>query len=188
MSARLLILIVLAGGLAVYFAVGKNTAPAVIEPAAEDEDGMTREELEQKRKEQTELCTRPLSGKEPAESPNLAVTVEVDRSSGKNRLFFNITESHGYYVETFRIQVWYVRPGVTGPENSPLRFTIYKDDFLKANETYRTCAEVVPAELSLVGGDIGSTENWDARIVWHCRAREKNPDPLPIVTNMDRCR
>jgi len=118
----------------------------------------------------------------------MAVAVEVDRSSGKNRLFFNITESHGYYVETFRIQVWYVRPGVTGPENSPLHFTIYKDDFLKANETYRTCAEVVPAELALVGGDMGSTENWDARIIWQCRAREKNPDPLPIVTNMDRCR
>lgn len=188
MSARLLILIVLAGGLAVYFAVGKNTAPTVIEPTTDDDDGMTKEELAQKRIEQTELCRRPLPGKEPAEPPNLAVTVEVDQTSGKNRLFFNVSESHGYYVETFRIQVWYKREGVTGPENSPLRWTLYVDNYLKANETFRTCAEVVPAELSLVGGDIGSTRNWDAKIVWHCRAREKNPDPLPIVTDMDRCR
>jgi hypothetical protein len=189
MNARLLILIVLAGGLAVYFAVAKNQAPVVVETAAEDKDGdeMTAKEIEDKRLEGTELIKRPLPGKEPAEPPNLAVSVEVDRISGKNRLYFNITESHGYYVETFRIQFWYVRPGVTGPEDSPLSFTVYKDDFLKANDTLRTCAEVVPAELSRVGGDMGTTQNWDAEIVFHGRAREKNPDPLPIVTAMDRC-
>jgi len=187
MSARLLILIVLAGGLAVYFADQCRQAPAAVEPTTEGDDGMTEEELKQKRVEQTELCMRPLPGREPAEPPNLAVTVEVDRSSGKNRLYFNITESHGYYVETFRIQVWYKREGVTGPENSPLRWTLYVDNFLKANETFRTCAEVVNAELSRVGGDMGTTQNWDAKILWHCRAREKNPDPLPLVTDMDRC-
>jgi len=188
MSARLLILIVLAGGLAVYFAVAKNQAPAVVEPTIENEDWMTQEEVDRVREEGIEVCKRPLPGKEPDVPPDLAVTVEVDRISGKNRLFYNITESHGYYVETFRVQVWYVRPGVTGPEDSPSRFEVYFDNFLKANETFRTCAEVVPAELSRVGGDMGTTENWDARIVWHCRAREKNPDPLPIVTEMDRCR
>ena len=187
MSARLLILIVLAGGLAVYFAVAKNRAPAVVEPTTEDEDGMTKEELARKRIEQTALCKRPLPGKEPAEPPDLAVTVEVDRASGKNRLYFNITESHGYYVETFRIQAWYKREGVTGPENSPLHVNVYVENFLKANETFRTCAEVVPAELSRVGGDIGTTENWEAEVEWHCRAREKNPDPLPHVTDMGRC-
>ena len=185
---RLLILIVLAGGLAVYFAVGKNRAPAVVDPAAEDDDWMTKEERERIDQEKIELSRRPLPGKEPAEPPDLAVTVEADRTSGKNRLYFNITESHGYYVETFRIQVWYEREGVTGPENSPLLFTVYKNEFLKANETFRTCAEVVPAELALVGGDMGTTQNWDAKIIYHGRAREKNPDPLPIVTNMDRCR
>ena len=188
MSARLLILIVLAGGLAVYFAVAKNQAPTVVETITEDDDSMTKQELERVRNEGIEIIKRPLPGKEPAEPPNLAVSVEVDRTSGKNRLFFNITESHGYYVETFRIQFWYKREGVTGPDDSPLTFTVYKDDFLKANETYRTCAEVVPAELSRVGGDMGTTQNWDAEIVFHGRAREKNPDPLPIVTNMDRCR
>ena len=187
MSARLLILIVLAGGLAVYFAVAKNQAPAVVETAAENDDWMTQEEVDRVREEGIEVCRRPLPGKEPVVPPDLAVTVEVDRISGKNRLFYNITESHGYYVETFRIQVWYKREGVTGPENSPLRWTLYVDNFLKANETFRTCAEVVNAELSRVGGDMGMTQNWDAKIIWHCRAREKNPDPLPPVTDMDRC-
>lgn len=188
MSARLLILIVLAGGLAVYFAVAKNRAPTVVEPAAEDDDGITKEERERIDQEKIELYQRPLPGKEPAEAPDLAVTIELDRTSGKNRLYFNISESHGYYVETFRIQVWYTRAGVTGPEDSPLRFTVYKNEFLKANETFRTCAEVVPAELSRVGGDMGTTQNWDARIISHGRARGKNPDPLPLVTDMDRCR
>jgi len=187
MNARLLILIVLAGGLAVYFAAVKCRAPAVVEPTSADDDGTTKEERDRINNEKIELCKRPLPGKEPVEPPDLAVTVEVDRASGKNRLYFNITESHGYYVETFRIQVWYKREGVTGPDNSPLTFTVYKDDFLKANETFRTCAEVVPAELSRVGGDIGTTQNWDAKIIWHCRARETNPDPLPLVTDMDRC-
>jgi len=188
MSARLLILIVLAGGLAVYFAVGTNRAPAVVDPAADDGDWMTQEERDRIEIEKIELSERPLPGREPAEPPDLAVTVEVDRTSGKNRLCFNITERHGYYVETFRIQVWYKREGVTGPENSPFPFTVYKNEFLKANETFRTCAEVVPAELSLVGGDIGTTQNWDASMIYHGRAREKNPDPLPLVTDMDRRR
>ena len=188
MNARLLILIALAGGLAIYFAFGKNRAPAVVETIEEDGDGLTQEQIDEIRVKQTELCKRPLPGRDPAEPPNLAVTVEVDRSSGKNRLYFNITESHGYYVETFRIQVWYKGEGVTGPEGSRLSFTVYVDDYLKANETLRTCAEVVPAELAHVGGDMGTTANWDAKIIWHCRAREKNPDPLPVVTDMGRCR
>ncbi len=186
--ARLLILIVLAGVLAVYFAVGTNRAPAVVETATDDDEWMTREERERIEIEKIELWRRPLPGEEPSEPPELAVTVEVDRASGKNRLCFNITEKHGYYVETFRIQVWYTREDVTGPENSPLRFTVYKNEFLKANDTLRTCAEVVPAELVLVGGDIGTTQNWDATMIYHGRARLKNPDPLPIITDMDRRR
>jgi len=190
MSARLLILIGLAGGLAVYFAVGKSRAPAVSRTAVVDDgdDGMTKEEIEKIRIAQTELCKRPLPGAEPPEKPDLAVTVEVDPTGKKNRLYFNISESHGYYVETFRIQAWYKREGVTGPEDSPLSVGVYVDNYLKANETFRTCAEVVPAELSRVGGDMGTTQNWDATIIWHCRARAKNPDPLPFVTDMGRCR
>jgi len=190
MKARLLILIVLAGGLAVYFAVGKNRAPTVVDTAAEDGngDGLSPDEIKDIRERQKELCKRPLPGVEPPDPPNLAVTVEVDPTGKKNRLYFNVSESHGYYVETFRIQAWYKREGVTGPEDSPLTVDHYVDNYLKANETFRTCAEVVPAELSRVGGDMGTTQNWDAKIIWHCRARAKNPDPLPFVTDMDRCR
>jgi hypothetical protein len=189
MRARLLILIVLAGGLAVYFAARKNRAPSVVVTTAEDQggDGMTLEDRVRKETEKIELCKRPLPGVEPPEKPDLAVTVEVDRTSGKNRLYFNISESHGYYVETFRIEAWYKREGVTGPEDSPLSVGLYVENYLKANETFRTCADVVPVELSRVGGDMGTTANWDAKIIWHCRARAKNPDPLPFVTDMGRC-
>ncbi len=188
MKARLLILIALAAGLAVYFAVAKNRAPVVTQSEIVEDGDMTEDEIKAKREEQSEVCTRPLPGKEPSIPPELAVTVEVDRSSGKNRLVFHVTEKHGYYVETFRIQAWYKRPGVTAPEDSPFPWSLYVDNYLKANETFRICGDITQVELSRIGGDMGTSENWDARITWHCRAREKNPDQFPVVTQMDRCR
>ncbi len=186
MKARLLILIVIAGGLAVYFAVGKNREPVVVEEDLPDE-GPTAEELEDIRLKQKTLEERRLPGQEPPARPEVAVTVEVDLASGKNRLFFNVSEAHGYYVETFRILVWYKRPGVTGPDDSPILFEHYVNDYVKANETLRTCAEVVPAELARVGGNMGTTDNWDARIILHGRARVKNPDPLPPLARATSC-
>lgn len=188
MNVRLLILLVVAGGMAVYFAVGKNKEPVVVEldAAADPDSGDTGEKVETRT-----LSDFPLPGREPAEEPetpdDFSVTVEVDRSTGKNRLYFNITEKHGYYVETFRVLAWYKRPGVTGPEDSPLTVPVYLNDYLKANETLRTCIEVVPAELSRVGGDIGKSENWEARIEHYDRAREKNPEQFPPVVRVNSC-
>lgn len=188
MNVRLLILIVVAGGMAVYFAVGKNKESVVIEI---DEDPTSNEPGGSKKIETRTPADFPLPGREPADPPeapdDFAVTVEVDRSTGKNRLYFNITEKHGYYVETFRLLAWYKRPGVTGPEDSPLTVPHYLNDYLKANETLRTCIEVVPAELSRVGGDIGKSENWEARIDHYDRAREKNPDQFPPVIRVNSC-
>jgi hypothetical protein len=130
------------------------------------------------------LDTLDLPGEEPPEDPNIAVQVEVDRSKGKNRLYFTITESHGFYVEQFQVRLWYVKDGVTGPENSPLKVTQFFDRFLPAKGTLRVCMEVVPAELSSVGGDIGDTKNWKAELDWHGRFRAKNPDPMPPRTDL----
>jgi len=187
MKVRLLILVLVAGGLAVYFAAAKNREPVVIEVETPDPDEPGADPPVDTRT----LSERPLPGHEPATPPeapdDFAVTVEVDRAQGKNRLYFNITEKHGYYVETFRMQAWYTRPGVTGPEDSPLVVQHYLNEYLKANDTLRTCIEVVPAELSRVGGDIGTSANWEARIDHYDRSREKNPDPLPTLLKVNSC-
>lgn len=188
MGARLIILVVVAGALAVYFAVAKNREPVTIELEELPEEGPSADELAKIREVQQILTDRPLPGREPAAIPDVAVSVEVDRTSGKNRLFFNITEAHGYYVESFRVGVWYKPSGRDiDPEDSPLHFEVYVNDYVKVNDTLRTCAEVVPAELSRVGGDMGTSANWDAEIGWHGRAREKDPDPLPPLARATSC-
>lgn len=191
MSVRLVILILLAGGMALYFAAGKNKAPTTIEVVEVQEDELPPEEKHRLDEERKTLAQRPLPGREPEDPPeapeDFSVVVEVDHSSGKNRLYFNISEKHGYYVETFRLLAWYKKPGVTGPENSPLTVPDYVNDYLKANDTLRRCIEIVPAELSRVGGDMGTSENWEARIDEYNRARVKDPDPLPRVTRMHSC-
>jgi len=181
MNARLIILIVLAGGLAVYFAVAKSRpGKPSNEPPLPKTEGPNVSAVP--------LNELPLPGSEPAVPPELAIKVEVDTSKGKNRLYFNITEAHGYYVEQFRIDAWYKREGVTGADDSPTgALDFFFDQYLKANETLRLCGEVVPEELRPVGGDIGSSENWDAEVTWHGRAREKNPEKLPPITDLRRC-
>lgn len=188
MKVRLVILVMVAGGLAVYFAAGKNKEPVVIIEDEPEVDVPVPKEVVTNRRT---LSERPLPGREPADPPeapdDFAVTVEVDRSKGKNRLYFNITEKHGYYVETFRLLAWYKKQGVTAPEDSPLVVPVYLNEYLKANDTLRTCIEVVPAELASVGGDIGATANWEARIDHYDRSREKNPDPLPSLLKVNTC-
>lgn len=179
MNPRLMILILIAAGMAIYFAAVKGgaTAPDTIE--LEDTDDPTPF--------QGTLDSLELPGSEPPEAPNLSVSVEVDRSQGKNRLFFTIQESHGYYVEQFRIRFWYVEGGKSDTAPSPLDSTQFFDQYLPAKGTLRICMEVVPAELTNIGGDIGDTKNWRAQIVYHGRARAKNPDPLPPRTDIVDC-
>lgn len=176
MNPRLLILIVVAAGLAIFFAAVKGGAKPNTEIPNETGDEPVPF--------QGTLDTLDLPGSEPAEDPDLAVQVEVDRSKGKNRLYFTISEAHGFYVEQFQVRFWYVKPGVTGPEDSPVSPTQFFDRFLPAKGTLRVCMEVVPAELDHVGGDIGDSGDWDAEIVWHGRARTENPDPMPPRTDL----
>jgi len=186
LKVRLLILIVIAAVLAVAFAFPKNPAKVAVE------EDLTTTESPEKQKEidlrRKTLWERPLPGREPAADPELDIQVEVDRSRGKNRLYFTISEKHGYYVETFDISVWFKKPGEKIDEDSRPTATMHVENFLKANDTLRVCMEVVPAELDKVGGDIGATQNWEARITNYGRVREKNPDPLPLLPDeVDRC-
>lgn len=176
MNPRLLILILVAVGMAIYFASIKGRTQSndalISNPEADPVPFQgTLEDLE-------------LSGKEPEEDPDLAVLVEVDRSRGKNRLYFTITEAHGFYIEQFQVRFWYVKDGVTSHEDSPVSLSQFFDRYLPANGTLRVCLEVVPAELTKVGGDIGDSQNWKAEIEWHGRARVQNPDPMPPRTDL----
>lgn len=180
MNPRLIILIVIAAGMAIYFAAvrGGTKAPALVTGTT-----LTAEEGKNLKDVQVTIDKLKLPGNEPPEKPELSVQVEVDRSKGKNRLYFTISEAHGYYVEQFRVHLWYVRPGDSDPENSPVNLTQFFDRFLPAKSTLRTCMELVPAELTGVGGDMGQTSNWQAEIIWYGRARAQNPDPLPPRTD-----
>ena len=133
------------------------------------------------------LGERTLPGEEPAEPPDLAVQVEVDSGSGKNRLHFYVTEAHGYYVEEFEIEFFYKPTPDTTIDDSPFTFRQFYYDYVTANETYVSCLEVVPTELQQIDNDMGTSENWGAEIVRHGRARYENPDPLPPIKKVVRC-
>ncbi len=181
MNPRLLILIVIAAGMAIYFAsIKSGTKPADIL----ENTSMTPEEKDHLKQVTKTLEKFPLPGAEPAEKPDLVTQVEVDRSKGKNRLYFTITEAHGYYVEQFQIHFWYVPKGGAKSDKPPAEATQFFDRFLPAKGTLRVCMEVVPAELADVGGDMGDSSNWKAEVVWHGRARTQSPNPLPPRTDL----
>ncbi len=178
MKPRLLLLVAIAAGLAIYFASAKSRNPSLIldEPIEDVENEGDLSILESRKLTLDEL---PLPGRAPAEPADIAVRVEVDRSRGKNRLYFTLSERHGYYVEQFRIAFWWKKGGLDKEQ--------FFDRYLLANETLRLCLEVVPAELDMIGGDIGSTSDWDTEISWHGRVRDRNPDPLPPDKDLGRC-
>jgi hypothetical protein len=184
MKPRLIILIVAAAGLAVYFAT-RAAAPPKEETTLSD--GISDAERQRIRDMQTPLAARDLLGDEPAEPADLSIRVEVDPGSEKNRLYYHITEAHGYYVETFYIEFWYKPTPDTSADASPLFLTHHANEYLKANETLSSCIEIVPAELSRVGGDMGTTENWEAWVADYGRARTENPDPLPEIAKVAKC-
>lgn len=178
MNPRLIILVVIAAGMAVYFASIKGGTQSTNTELTVTSDPKPF---------QGTIGNLELEGSEPPEKPNFSVQVEVDRSKGKNRLYFTVNESHGYYVEQFRVRFWHVKGGATDPEDSALNLTQFFDQYLPAKGTLRMCMEVVPAELARVGGDIGESKDWNAEIDWHGRARVQNPNPLPPRTDIVDC-
>lgn len=187
MNPRLLILIALAAGLAIFIAMRPDAPAQALPDGPTFETNPEGDAEEVIRTLQTPLWDRDLPGEDPPEEPDLYVTVEVDTSEGKNRLVYFVTEAHGYYVEGFKIEFYFLPdPGVEELDEPLLTQRI--NDLLEANSTLRGCLEVVPAELRTVGGSIGSSENWDALVIWHGRARVEDPEPLPNVFQPNKCR
>jgi len=188
MKPRFLILLALAIGLAAYLANAAKNKPTTVaeiddQPSFISNSGETFEEMQAGK---DPLWKRPLPGSEPSQKPEFDIRVEVDSSGKKNRLYLFVSEKHGFYVESLTMRVWYKGPGVTGPGDSPIKATTVKEIYIKANETLRTCMEIVPAELIRVNGQIGTSANWDAEMIKYGRARDKNPDPLPHIIADDR--
>lgn len=184
MKPRLIILVVGAAALAIYF--GTRTVTPVKE--VEDIASVSPSELARLRVLQTLLELRPLGGSEPAEEPDLSIQVEVDPTDEKHRLYYYITEAHGYYVETFDISFYYKPDADTPIEDSRPIVTTYVNGFLKANDTLKGCIDIVPGEFALIGRDMGTSQQWEAEIDSYGRARMQNPDPLPPLTEMNSCR
>lgn len=189
---RLLILVVAAGALAVYFAVGRAGPPPETKgPGKDFLSGMDNKDAKEVAEVQAPLWKRDLPpGEAPEEPAELHVNVTVDRASGKNRLRIEISEAHGYYVQHFRLRIWYTDGGtIEDPDESPHSFISVVDRYLKTNDTLVWCAELNPAELDEVGGSIGTDEDWAAEVVFHDeRVRLENPDPLPELADSGACR
>jgi len=128
-----------------------------------------------------------LPGEEPEEDAQFDVNVRVDKASGKNRLILEVTERHGYYVETLQALIWY--SGGTGldPASAPVVVQFFMNRYLKANETLVDCIELVPGELRDIGGDIGMDSDWSAEITSYGRARAQNPASFPPVGGKGHC-
>lgn len=172
MGARLIILILLGAGLAVYYALTPPAAPNAHVQEEQYENLLDEPGLN--------LWNYDLPGTEPAEPPDLELTFSVDPTDGKNRIYFNLSEAHDYYVETFVIEFWYLSDPDMEFEDSPVQIELYVDKYIKAGEVLEDCLDVVDAELVDVEGQLGTTENWAGRLTGrgHTRARTTNPPEL----------
>lgn len=175
MTARLVFLVVIAGALAVFLATRTtgDLQGEVVSTGPRPVTAMIRDQA--------------IDGEEPVEPAEFEIQIEVDRSSGKNRLLLLITEEHGYYADSLQVVVWNttVEDGTQLSYDSPITHFINK--FVPANETLVDCIEVVPAELTPIGGDIGESADWEGEVLNYGRARVVNPNPLPVVVGTSAC-
>ncbi len=182
MKPRLIILIVAAAGLAVFFAVRASAPKAEVPEMRGD---LTEKELEEIREQQVMIQDQVFDCEE-TEDVYLSIRVGVDPADKKNRLHFYITEENGFFAETFNVTFYYKPTPDTTPAESPYVFTQFLNQYVAANDTFKGCIEVVPPELARVGGDMGTSENWGAEIIDFHSACVDDPDPLPKVPEM-RC-
>ncbi len=186
MKARLVVFAVLGVSLLVYHVVTNDDLRPQVPTLGRVLPGEPPHEVVEIRKQL--VREQKIGGEEPPEPVDLTVRVWTDPTDGKNRLYYEISEAHGYYVDTFRLQFWFAGgEGITGPRSSPLVVPVFLNDYLTAGDVLRSCVDVTPIELRGVGGSLGSSEDWAARVVSYYRARAANPDPLPEAPVGIRC-
>lgn len=171
MGARLILLIVFGAGLAVYYGLRSPVALDADFVAQEFTGGVEPNLM---------LWNYDLPGEQPAEPPDLELSLTVDPTDGKNRIYFTLSEANDYYVETFVLEFWYLTDPDTEFEESPIQIEHHLDKYIKAGEVLEDCTDVVAAELEHVGGEMGTIDNWAGRISGRgsMRYRTANPPEL----------
>ena len=178
MRTRLILLIVLGAGLAIYYATRTPVAPdahvKVQEFAGEEPNRL--------------LWNYDLPGEQPAEPPDLELSLSIDPADGKNRIYFTLSEANDYYVESFVLEFWYLTDPDTEFEESPIHFEHILDKYIKAGEVLEDCTDVVNEELKRVGGEMGTIDNWAGRITGRGSMRYRTANPAILRReNMSGC-
>jgi len=183
MKIRLALLIVVLLGLAVTWA-SKTAKPPTTQGGSTPDATDDAVSPQFTKLDQLLLSERPLPGKEMRAEAEVSVHVSVDPTPGKNRLLFEFTEAHGYYVESFWVRIWYKStPDEEFEDEGPGRNELFVNKYIPPNGTMTYCAPLVPAELGKLRGEIGTSENWGTilRKVGRARTKEEAPNPLPVL-------
>lgn len=166
MRPLLLVLLVILIGTAIYAVTRKQTDPTDVYQPTGAEDTRTGPENDKRL-----ISEQDVPGDPPAVPPVFDVQIEVPEGS-EGRIYLHVSEQHGYYADTFKIQVW-----KKGNPNQVVEF--YINGYLKANDTLTLEKHIVPAELPNLGGEMGKSEDWEGEVVYYGRARDKNPETFP---------
>ena len=182
MSVRLLLLITVAAIVVVVLVTSQRKGPTPVvqieaEPDPSDESNIAVEpgvDPDQVQLRKTMLKDIPLPGEDPGIEPVFHVDVEVDTSTGQNRLAIKVTEEHGFFVETLRLAIW----RRSRPDE---RYDHFVNDVLEARGTLVVESYLNPPEADAFGKeqDIGATGEWEAEVVHHGRVRLETPENWP---------
>jgi len=169
MRARIVILIALGAGLALFLAFRppptKDAGPAPVDRT--DENALM-------------LYNYPLDCPTTDIEPEYELEISRDPSDGKNRLTFTLGEAHDFYVQSFKLEFWYKPDPDTTCETSPYCVEVPLDNYIKAGEFYEGCLDLNDAEVGLFGGNMGTADNWDGHVLDFAMTKwcTKNPELL----------
>lgn len=174
MKIRLLLLLAVLGVVLVV-TLTKDETPTVAGTDGGDDDGPITEGGAPTVDQKKTLMEIDVPGENPAVTPDIQVQVRPDDSSGQNRLYYTITEKHGFFVETFRLRFWY-SPSRYQEKNDEVSVMIFLvNHFLKANDTFEGYTQLTPVEMEIINRQMGTGDNWRAEVLHYGRWRDKNP-------------
>jgi hypothetical protein len=172
-AVRALILVVLLLGLVGVLVVTRSGDKDTTATDGDDQSVVRTGEPSESGEWHLEPCARrPLPGENPEEEPEFETKVVVDQDSGKNQIKLTITETHGYFVETLRVNLWYRDSRYYAVET-------FIDDYISAGSPLEWTVPVTPAEMDEIGiedQNLGSAEDWEVEIVNYNRWRTEDPN------------
>lgn len=166
MRARLMILIALGAGLALFYAF-RPPPTKIVSTAPKDttDDNALM------------LHIYDLECPTTSIEPEIELDVSVDPSDNQTRLSFRLSETHDFYVQSFMLEFWYKPDPDTTCEESPYCFVVPLDHYIKAGEVFEGCVGLNGAEVGIVGGDMGTSENWGGHVLDYAMTKWCTEDP-----------